>query len=234
MEYVERFRDITYPGVKTGTYLVGDCGTIINKRRGTSLTQKTDKDGYPILSLYTDDGGRTTYRVHRLVAWEFCDGYDEKSGRVIVNHKDCDTSYPYYENLEWCTYSENSKYSFKYGRTGIRGESSNFAKYKETQIRDACKLLELGYDRGLVSRDTGIDRNYLPDIISGKKWGHITCEYNLPKQRKIVFKGFPVELKYEIISLLRIGKRPKEICSILGLTYNKIHKSAITNLRKKL
>ena len=234
MEYLERFRTITYPRVKSGTYKISDCGTVMNIKRNTELSYKKDKDGYITVSLYTDDGGRTTFRVHRLVAWEFCDGYDEEKGRIIVNHKDCDTSYPYYENLEWCTYSENTKYAVKYGnKTGIKGEQSNFAKYTEAQIRRVCEMVELGYDRKTISKETGVNVSYLTDILGGKKWTHITSEYNLPQPRVITFKGFPIEVQWEIIYLLKIGLTPKMICDQLGLEYNNTHKHAITNLRKK-
>ena len=37
MEYLERFKTITYPRVKPGTYKIGDCGTIINIKRNTKL-----------------------------------------------------------------------------------------------------------------------------------------------------------------------------------------------------
>ena len=235
MYYLERFKPITYPRVKQGVYEIGDCGTVKNIKRQKELSYKIDRDGYITVCLYTDDGGRTTFRVHRLVAWEFCEGYDEDNGNVIVNHKDCDTSYPYYENLEWCTYSYNAIYSFEHGnKKGIRGEKSNFAKYTEKQIREVCELAEQGYSRKYISNKTNVNENYLTDILGSKKWTHITSEYNLPQPRIIKFKGFPDDVKNDIIELIKEGKTPKTICEILGIEYTQIHKNAITNLRKKI
>lgn len=235
IDYEEAFRDITYPGVKRGVYLIGDCGTVVNKRRGTSLTWRYDKDGYPIVGLYKDDGGRSTYRVHRLVAWEFCEGYDESSGRTIVNHIDSDTSYPYYENLEWCTYSENTIHSFKYGnKEGIKGEASNFAKYNESQIREVCRLAEAGYDRRYISEVTGVTKSYLPDIINRKKWTHVSKDYNLPEVKTHPYRFFHEDARMVIMDLLRSGKRPMEICEILGLEKNERTRHAIENLKKKV
>jgi hypothetical protein len=234
IEYLERFEIITYPRVKPNTYKIGDCGTVINIKSNNELSYKVDKDGYLTVGLYTDDGNRTTFSIHRLVAWQFCEGYDEINGRTHVNHKDCDTSYPFYGNLEWCTPSENVIYALKYGnRTGIKGEDSNLAKYKESQIRRACELAEQGYDRKYISEETGINKSYLTDLFNKKKWVHVTSQYNLPPTRVVSFKGYPMEVQLEIIFLIKQGFQPKRICEILGLEYNTTNKTAITNLRKK-
>lgn len=53
--------------------------------------------------------------VHRLVAFAHCDGYADG---LIVNHKNGIRSDNRAENLEWTTYSENSKHGYLHnGRT---------------------------------------------------------------------------------------------------------------------
>ena len=234
----EVFTTVTYPGVQKNRYLVSNYGRVYSPKRKMFMKQKCDKDGYPILNLSREDNHskKSTYFIHRLVAWEFCTGYDESEGRIFVNHinsKRCD---PYFENLEWVTSSENAIHSFsEYGnRVPLRGSKCPTSIYVESQVILACELGELGYPRKKISKLTGIDSQYLSEIFTGAKWKHISQRYNFPNLRKITFKGFSENIKRFIILLLRLEYKPKEICQILGIRYEKIYKVAITNLRKKL
>ena len=56
--------------------------------------------------------------LHRLVALAFCEGRTEE--RNVVNHIDGNPLNNNAENLEWVTFSENSKYAF---RTGLRKDN---------------------------------------------------------------------------------------------------------------
>lgn len=65
--------------------------------------------------LQVNFSGKARHSVHRLVAMEFCQGYED--GRV-VNHKNGDRSDNRSENLEWTTPAENNSHAFReLGRT---------------------------------------------------------------------------------------------------------------------
>lgn len=53
-----------------------------------------------------------TLKVHRMVAYNFCDGYKEG---LHVNHKDGNKLNNHYTNLEFCTQYENAKHAFDTG-----------------------------------------------------------------------------------------------------------------------
>ena len=77
------------------------------KRIGSNQLTKQwlDKDGYKIVAL----SEKKIYRAHRIIALTFI---DNPEGYPVVNHKNhikCDNRV---ENLEWTTYSYNSKHSF--------------------------------------------------------------------------------------------------------------------------
>ena len=234
-KYDEEFKTVTCPGIKKNMYKISNYGRVISIRHNKIMRYRIDKNGYHRISLMRDDGTKYRIGIHRLVAWEFCDGYDEKSEKTIPNHKDSDPSNNYFLNLEWVDSSYNSKYAYIYGnRKARKGEESNFSKYKECQIEKVCELLENGYSRKYASKITGVSKSYITDIVSGKKWYHVRKKYNLPKQREIKFKGFDSKTKQKILNYIKDGYKPKEICMIMNIQYTKTHKIAITNLRKKI
>lgn len=65
-------------------------------------------NGYKQVTLYSGGKG-WIYRVHRLVAENFIDNPENKP---TVNHKDSNRQNNTVENLEWNTYSENSKHGY--------------------------------------------------------------------------------------------------------------------------
>ena len=73
------------------------------------LKQYTDDNGYKCVSLYSDNKSKR-FRVHRIVANTFIENPNCKK---TVNHKDGVKSNNSVENLEWNTYSENKKHSFR-------------------------------------------------------------------------------------------------------------------------
>ena len=87
-------------------YEVTSDGKIWSKKRKIYLSPKEDKDGYKIVTLYTN-GKKYSRRVHRLVAEAFL---DNPKNYPIVNHKDENIRNNNIENLEWCSISYNTKY----------------------------------------------------------------------------------------------------------------------------
>lgn len=75
--------------------------TYINKKTGYSY------------AMFSISGKNKIRHIHRLVAEAFIDNPNNKKD---INHKDCNRTNNYVNNLEWCTRSENIKYGFKYGK----------------------------------------------------------------------------------------------------------------------
>lgn len=231
----EIFVDVSYPEIKKGLYKISNYGRIYNIKRNKFLNGRIDEDGYIRLNLRRNGGGNIYIGLHKLVAWEFCKGYDESNNRIIPNHLDGDPQNNFYENLQWSTYAENTQHAFDIGsKEGVKGDKSNWAKYTDEDCDYACKLKSQGLSNKEISEITGINYHYIHEIFSGKKRPHISKKYNLPKPREITFKGFSDDIKDDIVDYLKNGYKPKEICKLMNLEYNNTHKVAITNLRKKL
>ena len=89
-----------------GLYLVSNMGRVMNCRTGRILKDYYHK-GYRRVDLFKN-GKRKHWRVHRLVAMAFVDGYKEG---LVVNHINEDKSCNVWFNLEWVTQGYNIRYS---------------------------------------------------------------------------------------------------------------------------
>jgi hypothetical protein len=104
-------------------YAVSNKGRVKNLKTGRLLSTKArtiNGDGYPLVCLSTPDGRQHSKPVHRLVGEAFLGPLPEG---LVTNHIDGSRDNNDVENLEYCTYSENTlhwlqNYS-EYARAGF-------------------------------------------------------------------------------------------------------------------
>ena len=89
-----------------GLYMVSNIGRVMNCRTGRILSDYYHQ-GYRRVDL-CKNGKRKHWRVHRLVAMAFVDGYKEG---LVVNHIDECKDNNVWTNLEWMTQADNVRYS---------------------------------------------------------------------------------------------------------------------------
>jgi len=130
--------------------------------KGKVMKQKKDKDGYLIVPL-----GKTTFRVHRLVAEAFI---PNPHNLPYVNHKDENPSNNFVyvntdgtvdiekSNLEWCDAKYNANYGTKIERSKMHTDWKAAAKKRKKTI--------LQFD---------IDGNYIREFESIKEASELLC-----------------------------------------------------------
>lgn len=182
----EEFRLVTYPGIRKNYYAIGSYGTVFNLNKDKIMKpfKDTRKDkGYYRINLATIEvGKKKKVSIHRLVAWEFCDGYNEDLGIDIVNHKNARPWDNNSENLEWVTISDNTKHGFNYGHYyDVR------RKFSITDVENICLMFESGLTPADVcKRMFGVDNtkhvlnhyNTIYDIYSRRAYANISKNYN--------------------------------------------------------
>lgn len=90
-------------------YRISEYGDIYSTyKSGRILSPKEDKDGYYEVCL-TRNKVRHYFRVHRLVGMVFL---DNPNNLPIINHKDLDVKNNHYSNLEWCSFTHNTKHYY--------------------------------------------------------------------------------------------------------------------------
>ena len=148
---------------KSRTYTVFEDGKIIGPS-GKELTWRYDKDGYAIVQV----AGRSV-GVHRLVAMAFVPNphnYNE------VDHIDGNKKNPSADNLEWVSHQENVRRAAARGSySGERNSRAILNKYEVIFIREANKL---GITQRMLSKQMGVSKYTIADIMRGKTWKIIT------------------------------------------------------------
>jgi len=184
----EIFRNITYPSIKKNTYLISNYGKIKNIKTDRFLKCFHDKKGYLHLRLMGENKEIKNVAIHRLVAWEFINGYNKEQCIINVNHKDTCSFNNYYENLEWVTTKENNDFSLIHGKSrfGCNGSLNYYAKYSEALVTEICEYLEKGLTQmqimhiyGYKKRKNNNSFYSLIDGIKYGKWGHISKKYKI-------------------------------------------------------
>lgn len=96
-----------------GRYSATKDGYIFSHITNKILVGKPQNSGYLTVSL-TDGNGSVVYRlVHRLVCEAFNGNYTED--KPFVNHIDGNKTNNSFDNLEWCSRSENMRHAVKNG-----------------------------------------------------------------------------------------------------------------------
>jgi hypothetical protein len=95
------------------------------------LKLQIDKLGYVRVSLFSNNVVKY-FLVHRLVANAF---FTNTENKPCVNHINGIKTDNTVENLEWCTYSENQKHSYKLGlNNNGNGDTSRSKKLNSKQV----------------------------------------------------------------------------------------------------
>lgn len=122
--------------VKSMDRLVKHPTGSLKKWRGRILKIQKTPAGYCYVNLYNN---KNLHLIHRLVATAFIPNPENKP---CVNHLNGKRNDNKLENLEWCTYSENEKYSYSHlgkkpnktglGKFGLKNPSSKPVALIET------------------------------------------------------------------------------------------------------
>ena len=89
-------------------YSINEDGTVIHTKTGKIKKAWLGKVGYYYLDLYQNNKS-TKIALHRILAMAFIPNPDNKK---TVNHIDGDKTNNSLSNLEWATYSENTKHAY--------------------------------------------------------------------------------------------------------------------------
>lgn len=133
-----------------------------------SLLTETTKDNYQRITLMKE-GVKQRFQAHRLVALAFIPNPENKP---CINHKDGNKSNNCVDNLEWCSYSENTLHAIRTGLIDIESHHpSNAKKIKCVETGEIFSsyyraVKWLGKGASSVSSLTRLTRKY------GKAFGY--------------------------------------------------------------
>lgn len=144
--------------------------------KGKILKPKLDDKGYYKIGL-TKDNKQKFYFIHRLVALTFI---PNPNNYPIINHKDGNPKNNYVENLEWCTYSYNTKYAYNIGTKKPKGaehigEKNPKNKLTEKQVLNILNAKKDGIHikKAFELLNYEISFSGFEQIWYGYKWKHL-------------------------------------------------------------
>jgi hypothetical protein len=140
-------------------FKINKKGDVFSKRTNKVLKPTISRAGYR--TICTKVGGKggynKTFRIARAVMLTFVGEVDDKP---IVNHKDGVKTNDNFENLEWCTHSENTRHALDTGLTVRK------TKYSKEEV-DRLMLMMEKHSLREVSRLTGVCRKRLSIMKKG-------------------------------------------------------------------
>jgi len=119
------------------SYYVSNTGKVYNSLTKRFIgNKKSSKYEYKKVKL-SKNGTKKLIDVHRLVAETFIPNPEKLK---TVNHINGIKTDNRVENLEWCSYSENTRHAIRIGIANIKcGEESSFSKLTEKEVIEIRK-----------------------------------------------------------------------------------------------
>ena len=169
---MEVFKDIEgYEGL----YRISNLGNVYSIRNNRMIKGRFNTYKYVVVTL-SKKGITKEFLVHRLVAQAFMPNPENKP---TVNHIDGDKSNNNIKNLEWATYSEQSKHLYKIGLKSKPYQELNpmFKKYGKLHHKSKpviqydldgnfIKKWENSYE---VQREYGYRQSNISECCLGKR-----------------------------------------------------------------
>lgn len=150
-------------------YDVSSDGRVRNNRTGRILKPGITVYGYEIVVL-SNEYGRKTKSVHRLVADAFYDGNHDD---YVVDHVDGNKRNNFIGNLEFCTSGENNLRAY---RTGLKKPVRAINQPSNRKVR----VVETGeeyYSVKECARCIGANHRHISDCLNGKLSKHHGYHY---------------------------------------------------------
>ena len=169
-----------------GRYVISNKGFLFSVLNGvfTAVKNTLTRQGYYSVGYVTTSGERKIKIVHRLVAKYFL---ENKENKPIVNHLDGIKTNNQVSNLEWVTYSENTKHAWDIGLFKRKHLKSKFDERIPPEMENVsrCKgmdyydtwvhytllfsLIDSGMKISEISKLSGVDISMVSKIKSGKR-----------------------------------------------------------------
>lgn len=170
----EQWKDI--PGYE-GRYQVSNHGrvrSLLFCRNGRILKPDIVSNGYARVHFQF----KKTFLLHRLVASAFI---PNPKNLATVNHIDGDKTNNHVSNLEWSSYSDNMRHSWRnlksYRNRKLslpRGEESFKAKLKAEQVIEIRRLYAAGgVSQQKLAQRYGVSKPAIRALITRKTWAHL-------------------------------------------------------------
>lgn len=164
-----------------------EVSTIGNVRRKGKVLKTHIRNGYKAVCLYNYESKKQlTVNIHRLVAKCFI---ENPHSYTCVNHKDGDKTNNTLENLEWCSYKQNTEHAIKTGLSKPHPKSVEQYSLDGKYIQTFPSIIK-------ASAKTGANDRHISCVCKGKRktTGGFIWKYSIIEE-ETPYLVFGVEIK---------------------------------------
>lgn len=150
------------------SYRISEDGQVYSTyKSGKILSPKEDKDGYFEVCL-TENKVRHYVRVHRLVGMAFL---ENPNNLPLINHKDMNVKNNGYSNLEWCTYTHNTKHFYENSL-----EHKSLSAFSREELLAIVECYNSGKSQKEVAALFGLQSrpDVISEIVTGRRFSELT------------------------------------------------------------
>ena len=158
----------SFGNVKSCAKVVYDrrTGTRIKNEKLLKCTQ--DSAGYTKVTLYKGTEHKEVWKVHRLVATNFC---KKPNGCDVVNHIDNNKINNHWSNLEWTTSLGNNTHMMNQDRHYFpSGDECSSAKVTTEMVAEILALSKKAVAQTAIGAMFGISQQQVSKIVRGTRW----------------------------------------------------------------
>ena len=170
MDLEVQAKKITCKNIKKNLYLITPNGEIWSNYLKSFMQPKTDKDGYLIIGLRTEENKQKMFRIHQLVMLTYGELPSENLFDPTINHIDGNKINNNISNLEWIDRKTNTSIRFD----KPIGEKNHFSKLKESQVLEIIDLLSnTNLSLSQIAKKYNVSKSAISSIKRGTTWKHI-------------------------------------------------------------
>ncbi len=150
-------------------YKISNQGRI-KSHTGKVLKTFHNSRGYVTIRI-SNYGNPKSITLHRIVAKAFV---PNPNNLPEVNHIDSNRANNNFNNLEWCTHSQNQFHAYKSGFRDHKGDNHPQRKINSDIVKEIrSRYIPYVCTGKKLAAEYGITVSSLNNIISGKNWKHV-------------------------------------------------------------
>ena len=149
-------------------YEVNSKGYVRNKKTNHVKSIRLDRYGYKRVTLYPSG---KTYFIHRLVAEAFISNPNKLKTVNHINGNKIDNNV---SNLEWLSFSDNTKHAHKTRliKSDIKGTKNPMSKFTEEDIKEIKLLSSLGNSTTEIAKKLSFPYERVRRLLKGNSYNN--------------------------------------------------------------
>ena len=229
---IEKWSVVTYPQIKANMYEISSKGHIRRISSKNELSYRIHR-GYITCQLMTNSGRSKEFRIHRLVAFAFVNGFKPD---LVVNHKDGNKQNNDYKNLEWVSQYDNIEHANRMGLINHPyGEKINTTNLSNDEVAKICKCLvsNNGNVQDTHNEFPNVNESIIRNIRNKSAWRSISDSYFTNNTFDVYHLLTEPEVIKICIALIKENGNVDEVIEKLKNEMPNINKRIIDSIKNK-